>query len=394
MPGMIELRTMRAGMPQVWRFYQGTGDSDTPGSGARAQRFARAEVHALLRADSEEYAPQASEVIDLAPWTEIPIVAFASGRMDQRHCCLPPFLAGAKLDHLLLNVTSNVEFATIIANTFMRFAKGLSKGDIEKWKDVGPLIFYATTSPEADMKWITLPAEGLQAGMSLADSLVRALEVEMLAPMLQRSAGDERATGQAIASARAMSAAEMIAAGWETSATRTWRFVAESLSLLSAESPVTVELDKDAFGFFGSNGERAELLARMYVSEPKRITPEVFWREMQRLEVLKQDVDVDSLTRALLSEDQQRRRDEQGIERARLMLDAHGAELFRGREGRVVVYQALKDAGIGLPATFNPETQADADFAEPEGERPVPAGDVRRAGGAFEDEEGDEEPET
>jgi len=306
--------------------------------------------------------PTTGELVDrvrLAPHETIPLEPMPSGRLTAAHFILPKLLPAAKLEHLLLQVTSNAEFATLLANAPLRFAKGIPDHIIKQWRTVGPQIFYATPSENADMKWVTLPAEALKAGMDLADLLVRAVEVEGLAPMMTRSTGDERALGMALASSRARSAAELFAVCWSSALTRIWRRLAMYESRKIDPSKIVVQLNGD----FGSNEQdmaTAQHLARLYLDPSRDMPRSVFYAEMLRLGILGDKVDMDAIAKWAEEPGRDLRVQELNLRKAEILRDMAVNGLFTGPGNRLTLYRALQELGL-TPEGFIPEEAAAED---------------------------------
>ena len=304
--------------------------------------------------------------VSLKPLKEIPLVPVATGQMSSDHFILPPLLEAAQLDYLNLQITSNTEFATVVANTFIRFAKGLTKKDIEDWAKLGNQFFYATTSPDADMKWVTLAADAINAGMELSEYIGRALEVAGLAPMLTRSPGDERATGQAIASARQITVAESFCMQWESAITK----VMQLMSLFAvrdpeaqAGKPLRAILNHD-IGMDSDAIEHASLLTRLYLDPTKPLPSHAFYAELVRIGVISEDADMASIVKASESAETALERDKLELDRekiraekAAMLISMAGKGHFETEESAKVLYKALVDNGL-LPEDTDVEMLA------------------------------------
>lgn len=291
--------------------------------------------------------------VSLEPHRKIPFVPIPTGEMTESHFILPPMLEAAQLDYLLLQVTSNLEYATIVANTFIRFAKGLKKEDIDEWRTLGPQFFYATTNENADMKWVTLGAEALAAGMDLSQFLMRAIEVAGLAPMLTRSPGNERATGIAIASSRVMSVAESFYLQWQSG-------IGEALTLMGAHTSgntgdppqITATLSHD-IGLDSQAIEHGNLLTKIYLDPTQEFSALAFYTELRRIGLLSEDVDIDHLVAASQSPQMALDREKLEVEKAHMLTGMVQQGHFATQQSAEVLYNALQSLGV-LPGDADP----------------------------------------
>ena len=294
------------------------------------------------QASTQEVDGQLADRVSLYPHTKIPIVPFPTGNMSKTHFVMPPMMDAAQLDYLLLQITSNVEYATLIANTFMRFAKGLKPEDIIEWAKAGPNIFYATTSPDAEMKWVTLPAEALGAGMDLSQAITRSIEVAGLAPMLTRSPGDERATGQSIATARAASVAESYYIQWEDAVGQILTFMAEH----TTGAPVVKASFMHDFGMADGAIEQGQLLTQLYLDPKRAMSAPAFWNQLRRLGIISEDVDMDALIAASEPPEIAIQKGQLDKDRAALLIGMQDLGHFSTKKSAEVLYLALKKFGI------------------------------------------------
>jgi hypothetical protein len=217
------------------------------------------------------------------------------------------------------------------------------------------------------MKWVTLPAEALKAGMELQESITRSIEVAALAPMLTRSPGDERATGMAIASSRAMTAAESYSLRWSSSAGRAYAMLGIARDGYLESDPPRLMLSHD-FGIAEESRESARLLADLYLRG--RAEPEMFWGEMRRFGVVGEGVDAEAMARWSETHEDRDKRLDRDVEKAKVIAALAKEGWFSGTENRVRVYRALKGLGV-LPGDFDAEKAA-ASEASP-GAGPPPA---------------------
>lgn len=325
-------------------------DGDPQGRGE--SRWAWYEVYEAVDTDGKKFNTSPSpfthegEIVDrvsLEPHTKVPFVPFPTGELSSTHFVLPGLLEAAQLDYLALQVSSNHEYGTILANTFLRFAKGLTADDVELWSVLGPQYFYATTSPDADMKWVTLGGEALQAGMDLVQFLMRAIEVAGLAPMLTRSPGDERATGMAMAGARASSVAEAFYLQWQGAIVETLTLFALYVGGGNERIPATLshdlQLDERTIA-------QASLLAKLYLDQTQKMPAVTFWSEMRSLGIVSEDVDLDALILASESPERAIERERVSIERAKLLVTLSGQGHFGTQQSVTELYKALKEHGV------------------------------------------------
>lgn len=162
--------------------------------------------------------PDANGTMVLEDQVTIPLDAYATGPITDSHFVQPLFLNAAQLDFQLVQVSSNNTFAQIVANTFLRFASGLSEKEMKDFVPVGPKWAYFSSNKDADMKFVTVPPGSLTGNIEVEDAIKRKIEVAGLAPMMTRMPGNEKATGQALSEARARSAASASAMAWESTA--------------------------------------------------------------------------------------------------------------------------------------------------------------------------------
>lgn len=303
-------------------------------------KWAEAHIH---RKGSSGYEQQPADVRKLDPHVEIPLDPIPAQILTSQWWCLPLLLPAAKLDHLLVNISSQTAYAVSQVMTFMRFAKGLEEGDIDKWRDVGPSIFYATTSEEADMKLLYLPADAIKAGADYEDHILRGVEVAGLAPMLTRMPGDEKATGISVATSRARSGAEAIARMIESGVSSAY----QRLARYTSTSPdVSIAL-KTNLGVSEEARAAAELKSRIYLDPKGGMSRPEYWAAMIEHGIAADTVDVDDLTR--WAEQANPEQAKLRIERAQLALNAAAEGFLKNAEGQAALYRAMAEAGAIRP---------------------------------------------
>ena len=302
------------------------------GMNSDPEKYASYQVYMATDPDGKQYSTTPAPVpdaegemvlrVDLRPHVNIPIIEWPTGTLGANHFILPPLLNAFKLDYLLFQMASNVEFNAIVSALILRFAKGLSARDIEDWKTLGPRQFYGTTSHEADMKFLAPAGTAVQAGMDVMDAIQRALDVASLAPMMHRpSRGpQERAFGQSQSAGRAKSAAQLYAIQREIA-------LAETIAAMRLHDPrfadntslVKAGLSHD-HGPTEEGMEAARLLADLYMRD-KKIEPFAFWSEMQRRGIVSEDVDLDALVEFSRNEEMARLEMQRGRAMAPILWD-------------------------------------------------------------------------
>ncbi len=291
------------------------------------------------------YKAEPDNVLTLDGQTSIPLDPMATGPLSASHFIQPLLLPAAALDYQLLQVSSNNRYGQIIANTFLRFAKGLKEGEIENWLKVGPRLFYASESPDADMKWVTIDPGAVKSGPELEDHIKRQIEVAGLSPMMTRMPGDEKATGQSIAAARARSAMSSVVLAWESnSSTALGRLVGYSTGPKEGDVPKVV-LAKET-GLSPEKMEEARFLATLYLDPKGGMERPEFWEKMAEIGISTPATPEDL---AKWAEQANPERQALLLDRARVGMSALAEGELPGVDGRASVYRALAEARAIVP---------------------------------------------
>lgn len=295
------------------------------------------------------------DVRELAPHVSIPIDPLPASILTSTWFSLPLLLPAAKLDHLLLQISSQIAYAAMQSLTFLRFVKGLTdQTELDDWAAAGPRVFYGTTGTNADMKWVTVPIGAIEGGIAFEDHILRGIEVAGLAPMMTRMPGDEKATGMSIAAARARSGAEAIAKMFESQSTQAYRRLAMHTSRRDADvqdMPRIVLATE--FSASAANMAAADLVARIYLDPKAGMERPEFWEQMIRYGIAAEGADIEALTMWAERANPERARAQ--TDKAKVLLEAASEGLMIGSpEGRAAIYAGLIEHGI-IPKSTIPD---------------------------------------
>lgn len=249
---------------------------------------------------------------------ELPFRAYAAGPLSRQHFIQPLYLAAASLDYQLLQVTSNNRYAAIIANTFLRFAKGLDDRDLDNWVNMGPSWFYGTTNKDADMKFVTVDPGAIESSRELEDHILRHIEVAGNAPMMTRMPGDEKAFGQSMAESRARSASVSIALSWQSSGTSALRDIAFYAPQRTGGETLVLNT---SVGLSPESWAHAQQISSLYLDPRGGMGRPEYWRQLQSLGM---DIDIDPEDLARWAETANPERAKLGVERAGVLAQAFG----------------------------------------------------------------------
>lgn len=296
------------------------------------------------------------DYVSLEPHVKMPIIPMPAGAMSENHFILPWGLEAAQLDYLALQMSSSSEFAARMATAFIRFAKGLKKQDIDAWRVLGPQFFYATTAENADMKWVTMSTDAVQAGMEITQHLMRAVEVAVLAPMITRMPGDEKATGMAMAGASASSSAVGIYLQWEAAAGALYTAMALHDPSFARNGKVTANMEHGVH-LTEQARAHADYLMQLYMDPARDFPAAQFYAHLRKLGVLAEDADMDEIIAAAEDPKLALERQQTATSRGDLLLHLVEAGHFGTRAAVETLYLAMYEQNL-LPRTDDVERAA------------------------------------
>lgn len=203
------------------------------------------------------------------------------------HYTPPPMGVFAELVRLHVNKMSNMDWTQKTAGTPLRYWSGVSKEEVEGQGKLSTGTTLWSTAADSKMSYVEHTGKALESAREDLERIERRMEVMSASPMVTRPSANETAFARRIDAEAATSQLEAWVLGWQASFSR-----AVSVMAGLADEGWEGQLDFP-HDFVDSQGsmDQAAMIQKDYLAG--NLAPRTYIREMKRLGVYSEAVDVD-----------------------------------------------------------------------------------------------------